>query len=635
MKYGVADCRVNNVKFNHIARFLGNHRDKMDSDIVGRVSGYWKDLTEAVVSEERYHSWLALQCQLIPRTLSGVLLIRESNDSGEEAYVPVSKWPEKSGDVSGFADILNQVIERQCGLLTQIGDHCAIAYPVTMDGRLMAVAALALSSDNDAVLQAAMMQLQWGTSWLEVMFRRDDGRQKKADLMRLRSAVTLLAEVLSESRFQGAVMAFVNGLAAVLDCDRVSIGFAKGRKMEVAAFSHSAKFSDRMNLIRSVGKAMDEAVMQRRDIIFPNDAEKMMIVREHDHLSKQYGAGTLLTVLLYGHKRYYGAVTLERPAYKTFDEEDLAFVRNVAALSGPVLEDKRIADRPFIIKAYTVLKDQVKTIVGPRYLGRKLASLIISALLVFFYVAQGEYRITADAVLEGELKRAISAPFSGYIKVSNVRPGDIVKRDTVLCSLDDRDFRLERLNWRSQEIQLKRQYQEALARHSRAEVNIIDAKIKQVEAQLSLVENKLARTHITAPLDGIIISGDLTQSLGALVQRGDVLFEIAPADAYRLILKVDESRIADVTKEQTGRLVLSSFPKTRFDFHIVRITPLAMAEAGQNRFQVEARLEKPSDALRPGMEGVGKISVDRRNLFGIWTRGLFEKIRLWLWAWMP
>ena len=35
------------------------------------------------------------------------------------------------------------------------------------------------------------------------------------------------------------------------------------------------------------------------------------------------------------------------------------------------------------------------------------------------------------------------------------------------------------------------------------------------------------------------------------------------------------------------------------------------------------------------MEGVGKIQVDRRNLFWIWTHKLVHWMRMWAWSWWP
>ena len=46
----------------------------------------------------------------------------------------------------------------------------------------------------------------------------------------------------------------------------------------------------------------------------------------------------------------------------------------------------------------------------------------------------------------------------------------------------------------------------------------------------------------------------------ALNERGQVLFEIAPLDSYRLVVQVDERDIAGVAVGQHGRLTLSGLP---------------------------------------------------------------------------
>jgi multidrug efflux pump subunit AcrA (membrane-fusion protein) len=166
-------------------------------------------------------------------------------------------------------------------------------------------------------------------------------------------------------------------------------------------------------------------------------------------------------------------------------------------------------------------------------------------------------------------------------------------------------------------------------------VQIIDAQIDQATAQLDLVESQLERTKLIAPFGGVVVSGDLSQRLGGLVEQGEVLFEVAPLDSYRVILQVDESRIADVNEGQRGVVVLSSLSDKKFPFMINQITPISTPMEGRNYFRVEAELEDVSGSLRPGMEGVGKISIDRRRLVSIWTRDVREWLRLWVWSWWP
>jgi RND family efflux transporter MFP subunit len=225
---------------------------------------------------------------------------------------------------------------------------------------------------------------------------------------------------------------------------------------------------------------------------------------------------------------------------------------------------------------------------------------------------------------------------AGYIGQANVRAGDVVKKGDVMFTLDERDLRLERLKWASQRAQYKQEYSKALAEHDRAKTRVLGAQIDQAEAQIALVEEQLKRTRVTAPFDGFVVTGDLSQSLGAPVERGDILFQIAPLNDYRVILKVDEREIGDVRVGQTGRLALAGMPDDTQAIEVDKITPISKAEEGVNYFRVESRLtENDLTRLRPGMEGVGKIDVDQRKLIWIWTHKIVHWVRMFFWSWWP
>jgi multidrug efflux pump subunit AcrA (membrane-fusion protein) len=254
---------------------------------------------------------------------------------------------------------------------------------------------------------------------------------------------------------------------------------------------------------------------------------------------------------------------------------------------------------------------------------------------MLFTFAEGDFRVSADTVIEGEIQRVVTSPFAAYVAESEVRAGDIVKQGQVLAILDDRDLKLEQIKLLGQKNQLASQYREAMANHDRAQVRITMAKSGQIQAQLDLLDYKLARTKLVAPFDGVVVSGDLSQALGAPVEKGQVIFEVAPLDAYRIILQVDERDITYLKEKQLGTLVLSSIPDEELYFTVKTITPVSTAKEGKNYFRVEAELDELSQNLRPGMEGVGKVKIGRENLFWIWTYKIINWFRLWVWSWLP
>lgn len=606
----------------------------LDKDQPKTNAALWESFTAARSDQDYYRGWLGLQSRLIPGAFQGVIVVAGEN----HRFSPVAGWPEQHADISHLMDVVEQVLDERCGMLRELHTtgRYAIAYPLLIDEKLTGVVALEIAASEEDELKTAMEQLQWGAAWLELLVRRKQADEDSAALTRLKAAVDLLAVTLGENQFSGAATAFVTELAAAIDCDRVSMGFLRGRHVSVEAVSHSADFSKKMNLARAIGLAMDEVILQRQELIYPlPEGGDVLICREHETLSRQQNDAQIASFPLFGQGRYYGALTCERPMDRPFSPEEIDFFRAVAALVGPALEAKENNDRHLLTKVRDAGKVQLQRMFGPRYLGRKLCVLLLLILVVGLSVLEGDYRLVADTTLEGAVRRAVVAPFDGFINQAAARAGDLVEKDQLLCALDDRDLRLEKLANISQRNQLQKQVQDAQAKHDRAQANILRARLDQARAELQLTEAMLQRSRLTAPFKGLLVSGDLSQRLGGAVEKGEILFEVTPLEAYRVILEVDERRIGDVKTGQEGRMVLSSQPDNRYRFTITKITPITTASDGRNYFRVEARLETADDGLRPGMEGIGKIFIERRLLIRIWTRALAEWLQLWIWGWLP
>ena len=447
----------------------------------------------------------------------------------------------------------------------------------------------------------------------------------------------MVASVIHYEKFQAAATTVATELANKLGCERVSLGFLKDQHAVVSALSHNASFSKMANLVRDIENMMDEAIDQHCTITLPAvDAEASVITRQHEAFLASHGSKSICTIPFTEGETLLGAMVLEWSSDEVIDETTVQFCQHAASLLGPLLESKRKNDRWLVQKAGDSFKSQVTDLIGPKHALKKMWASVALLLTIFFVFAESEYRITADARLEGAVRRAISVPMSGYIAEANVRAGDIVKSDEPLFRLDDRDLRLENLKWESQKIQHRREHSEALANHETAQALILKTQIDQAEAQLALINEQLERIKVTAPFDSIVVMGDLSQSLGAPVERGEVVFEVAPLDDYRVVLNVDERDIHEIMVAQEGVLVLSGAPDTVFTIQVTRITPVSNAEAGLNFFKVEAQLKDADlSQLRPGMEGIGKVNIESRKIAWIWTHRINHWLRMFFWSWWP
>ncbi len=555
----------------------------------------------------------------------------------KDQYTPVAFWPENLTDFQDFARSAKTTQSHgKCILLHNKGTDTGepfdiVACPLLLGDQLHGILALQMSSRVAAKQQAVIQQVEGAVVWLGAMNKQRSSTEKD----QLVTIVELVASCLEHDRFQSAATDVLTDLTSRLSCDRVSIGFLHGHGVAVEAVSHSGGFDRRANLIRDISEAMHEAMDQNSTILYPEKNNDNLLKRCHATLVDEHRIGTILTAPFVVNGEISGAVLAESESDRPFDQTTREQFQHIVSMIGPILEVRYRDEQWLPLRIHKSIKGSVVKLIGPGHLALKLGFAATVIFFTFLSFTTADYRITSDARLEARTQRVMVAPQDGYIADTNVRPGDIIHSGDILGALDDKDLKLEYRKWSSQLEQLQREYRDALARHNRSKVSIINARIHQSKAQLNLVDEQLSRTHFTAPFDGIIVSGDLSQALGSPVERGQVLFTVAPLVAYRVILKVDERDIGSVEEGLQGNLVLSGMPRRPLLFTVEKITPVSTAEEGRNFFQVEAKMKENSDLLRPGMEGVAKINIDRRKLIWIWSHKLVDWIRLTLWSILP
>jgi biotin carboxyl carrier protein len=603
-------------------------------------SALWAVLASANDAREYCQSWLAIQCRLIAGVVGGVVLLRPA---GAESYSAVAVWPDVRRDMGHLTPTAQKALVERRGVVapTKPGAEATaanvhIGYPVEAVGELYGVVVLDVSPRPEAELQAALRQLHWGAAGLELMFCQQEVARVGETRDRLQGVLEIVASAAAHDRFVAAATALATELATRMACDRVAIGFERNGQVKIDAVSHSAQFKERTNLMRAIAAAMDEAVDQNATVAVPPPIGSAPLVRRaHDALLDEQGSGACCTVVLTARGKPAGAITLERTAKRPFDVATIELAEAVAGLAGPMLEVHRREDRWFGARLGEWWREKLRQLFGPGHPGLKLAASVAGVALAFLIVARGDFRVSAATVLEPELQLAATAPFNGYIREAPVRAGDLVKAGALLARLDDRDLKLERLKGLSQQEELNKQIRQAFAERNLAQVQIVTAQLEAARAQVARIEEQLGRTTVSAPFDGVVVSGDLSQQLGAPVERGTVLFEVAPLSQFRLVLKVDERDIAYVQPGQRGTMLLSAFANDPFGFQVAKVTPVSTPREGRNFFRVEAKLDQTDPRMRPNMEGVGKVDIDRRSYLWIWTRQAVDALRLLAWSWLP
>ncbi len=497
------------------------------------------------------------------------------------------------------------------------------------------------TSDRDA-LEASQEQLELTANLLGISERRLALQNRQAGLRRLQQAMETLSAINRHNRFTSTAMALCNEVASQWQCERVSVGFLKGRYVRLKAMSHTEDFSRKMKIVQDIESAMEECLDQDCEVLYPASQEVTYISRAVGELSRQHGPLAVLSVPFRQNGEARAVLTLERESSKSFNLEEIEAIRLACELCTARLLELYEHDRWIGARVVAKARSAVATLVGPKYTWAKILAILIFGVILFLIFGKGQFRAEAPFVLEATYQQVVCASFDGYIKGVNVEVGDTVKgNETTLAELDTAELRLQLAAAKAENAGYLKQVAAAMRDGETAQAQIAQANSDKAQAQIDLLNYLIEQGKIISPISGAVVKGDLKRQIGAPVKKGDVLFEVTPLESLRAELLVPEDLIFEIAIDQEGYLATVSYPSQRIKFVVERINPMAEVVSNRNVFKVRVQLlsEDPSfeDPLaehpwmRPGMEGVAKISIGKRRYIWIWTRRIVNWLRMKLW----
>ena len=209
----------------------------------------WTRLKEADSAETFAAVWLEINCAPI-KGLRRAVVVLAPRDRGP--FAPVAVWPVGVAGSRPLAAAAESAIkERNSQTLSgsaQAGEqgrkHDVIAIPVTVDGKVYGSVAVEVEHDLHRDTRALISSLEWSSTWLEAFVRGH--WTPPSD--RLVTVLESIATTIHHRRFQEAVTAAATELAGRLGCERVCIGFLKGKHTELKGVSHSASFGKKIDV---------------------------------------------------------------------------------------------------------------------------------------------------------------------------------------------------------------------------------------------------------------------------------------------------------------------------------------------------------------------------------------------------
>jgi hypothetical protein len=589
------------------------------------------------------HELLAALCRIAPADRAVIMQPGEKNrvkvlaafpqpgaDGAGLDWVPKAVEASRSVVVSGESAIVphNPISDPSGRPLAPM-----VLVPVQNGKTVRAVAAFRVQAFSPQELATCRERLEITPFLLDHYELRSTLKQRHGAIERLRQILEVLAAANRSERLQSVCMALCNEMATRLRCQRVSLGFLDGRYVRVQAISRTDSFHREVKLTQDIEAAMEECLDQDLEVIHPAAPNAPYASRATTQLAVRHGPAAVLSLPLRHNGDAFGVLTLERSPERPFGAlAEVETVRLTCDLCGPRLFEMHGRDRWAGARAAAWACSKLSVLIGPEHTWMKVGACAVFFLALFLAFAKGDYRIDASFIFEAPLQQAVVAPFDTFLKSVAVDPGDEVEAGKdILGLLDTADLRLKLAAVKAEQLGYLKQMAAAMRDAKTAEAQIAQAQSDKSAAEMRLLERHIEQATLTAPITGRVVSEDLKRQIGAPVETGKILFEIARIEDLRAELYVPEDSIASVAVAQMGELASVSHPEQKIQFQVERIHPIAEVVNSKNIFKVRARLLEQHAWMRPGMEGIAKITAGKKSFLWIGFHRLTNWLRMKLW----
>jgi HlyD family secretion protein len=278
-----------------------------------------------------------------------------------------------------------------------------------------------------------------------------------------------------------------------------------------------------------------------------------------------------------------------------------------------------------------------------------IAIILVIVLLNLSRSGEKVYKVEVDKVKKGDIASIvtgsgkvqakkdvkISATVPGVIISLPVKDGDWVKRGQLLVQIDPSEYKSAaaqataqlnsaKANFDQTELVFERQkklFEKNLTSKeqydaSMTEYNIAKAQYDQSSASLRQANDLLAKTTITAPMDGKIT--ELMKKEGEMVTGATYnpteIMTISDISLFEVEVEVDETDIAEVKLDQEAKIKIDAFPDTVFNGEVseigntAKITGYGTQDQVVN-FLVKVLLLDEVNGVKPGMSASVDITT--------------------------
>lgn len=168
-----------------------------------------------------------------------------------------------------------------------------------------------------------------------------------------------------------------------------------------------------------------------------------------------------------------------------------------------------------------------------------------------------------------------------------------------------------------------------------SEIAAARASIERKQQELTFGKLQLEHTNIRAPASGQVVSTMENVSVGMFLREGDLFAELADNRTVMAEIEVPETEIDEAAIGAEVTLKSWSSPDESISGTVKRTAPVAEEREFGRVVRVIVEVPNPDGRLSRNMTGFGKIIVDERPVWEVFTRVFVRFFRIEIWSWLP
>ncbi len=449
----------------------------------------------------------------------------------------------------------------------------------------------------------------------------------------LEALVKVSAEITSTLDLDRVLQAVVNEPGSVIHYERAAIALEQRGHLQIKAVTGAVRINPQDPDIVRLQSLLEWASLSNEAILVTQHGEEIDDQREETRSKfKAYFEQTAMrgfhAVPLADDDGRVGILSFESSDPDFLNTAHLEMIKVVAGQATVALRNASLyREVPFIDLLEPILARKRKFLAMEK---QRRWLLVGGAVLVLVFLAAFPLplRVDGPALVAPAHSAHVQPAVAGVVQRVDVHEGEIVRQGMVLAKLDDWQYRVALSAAQSKYETAVSQMNRGLASNDGTEAGIQRVQADYWASEVGRARERLEKTELRAPIDGRVATPHIEDLVGRNLNPGDTFADIVDTSHASVDVAIDETDLTRLRSGEQAAVKLEGIPSRTFRAPVTLVSPKAELMGNERFFFARIDVPNADGAIRPGMQGRGKVSTGWAPAGWVF----FRRPAMWLWS---